>query len=263
MIIDAHCHIFPDALAERAMARLSEMYVVHPVAMPTHAGVLAEMDLRGVDRAVALQVATKPEQVRTINDWAIELAADPRLVPMGALHPSQPPDEIAAEIDRLVEAGIRGVKLQPFFQQFDPLAPEALDMLRRVGDRLVVIIHGGEEMVEVRPLLTTPERLAKLQDAVPEVRFIMAHLGGYARWDESLIHLAGRDLYFDISFTLHCCPRDLALRILEAHGTDRVVWGSDFPWAAMDWSPISELDLSPVETAGILGENLRRLMKLP
>jgi uncharacterized protein len=260
MVIDGHCHIFPDSLAERAMERLSGMYGVDPVRLPTLAGVLAEMEEHGVDRAVALQIATKPEQVRTINDWAVELAANPRLVPMGALHPGLPHHEIEVEVDRLVAAGIRGVKLQPYFQQYDPLSPEALDMLRRIGDRLIVIIHAGEEMLEVRPLLTTPERMARLHDAVPKLRFIMAHLGGYRRWDEALAHLAGRDVYLDISYTLHCCPKDLALRILEAHGTERVVWGSDFPWAPMDYSAVEELGLGAGETAGMLGENLRRLM---
>ncbi len=260
MVIDAHAHLFPDALAERAMAQLGAMYGVEPVRLPTLSGVLAEMQAHGIARAAVLQVATKPEQVGPINTWALELAGDPRLAPFGALHAAQSPDDLDAEVERLLAGGIRGIKLQPYFQRFDPLTPEGLALLRRVGDRMVVLIHGGEEMIPVRPLWTTPQALIRLHEAVPEVRLIVGHLGGYLLWEDALEHLAGRDVYFDISFTLHKCPRDLALRIIEKHGCDRIVWGSDFPWAAMDWSPITQLGLSQDEVEAILGGNMTRLL---
>ncbi len=261
-ILDCHAHLFPDGLAERAMARLGDHYGVAPVRMPTLAELIAEMDDWGVDRAAALQVATKPEQVSPINDWDLELSRHPRLIHFGALHPGQSAEDIEAEIERLVAGGVRGVKLQPFFQGFDPLASEGLDLIARIGRRLVVVIHGGEEMVTVRPLFTGPDRLARLLDLAPDTRFVIAHLGGYERWDEVLHVLAGRDVWFDISFTLHRCPRDLALRIIERHGTSRIVWGSDFPWAHMDWHPVEALGLGPEATAAILGANLAALLAL-
>lgn len=244
------------------MSRLSEHYGVRPVRLPNLAGLLAEMDEWQVDRSVALQVATKPEQVRPINDWALELLAQPRIVPFGSLHPALPEDELEAEIGRLAVGGVRGIKLQPYFQGYDPLEPASLAMLRRIGSRLVVTLHGGEEMVRVRPLYTTPTDLARLLDLVPEVRLIIAHLGGYERWEEVEAVLAGRDAYFDLSFTLHRCPRDLALRILERHGVDRVVWGSDFPWAHQDWHAVDVLGLSAEEREGLLGGNVSRLLGL-
>lgn len=261
-VIDAHAHIFPDDLAERAVARLSETYGVQPVRLPTLAGVIEEMDQHGVARACALQVATKPEHVQVINTWALELVSHDRIIPFGALHSRQPREEIAAEIDRLQAGGVRGVKLQPYFQGFDPLSPEGLELFRLIGNRLVVLIHGGEEMIHVTPLWTAPELLARLHDAVPDVKMIIGHLGGYDRWGEVLQHLAGRDVYFDLSFTLHQCPRDLVLRILERHGCDRVVWGSDFPWASMDWRLLMGLGLNDVETKGILSGNLLRFLSL-
>lgn len=260
MVFDAHAHLFPDALAERAVAQLSGMYGVQPVRLPTLSGLLAEMEAHGIARAAALQVATKPEHVGPINTWAIELAGDPRLAPFGALHPAQPREDLDAEIERLLAAGIRGIKLQPYFQRFDPLTPQALELLRLVGDRMVVLIHGGEEMIPVRPLWTTPEALARLHEAVPEVCLIVGHLGGYLLWEDALEHLAGRDVYLDIAFTLHKCPRDLALRIIEKHGCHRIVWGSDFPWATMDWGPTTQLGLNQDELEAILGLNMTRLL---
>jgi hypothetical protein len=80
MIIDCHTHVFPDDVAERAMA--------------------------------ALHAASRAEP---INDWLLGLS-DERLIPFGAVHPHL--EDVAGELDRLEQAGILGPKLQPFFQGF-------------------------------------------------------------------------------------------------------------------------------------------------
>ncbi len=143
-VVDFHTHAFPDKVADRAAEALSAAYGLRPVARPTPAGLTELMDQAGVDVSVILPVATRPEQVRSINDWAATVNSE-RLVCFGALHPDLP--DPAAEVDRIVSLRLKGVKFQPQFQEFDPaderLWPcyEALQgrldrgLSRRPGDR--------------------------------------------------------------------------------------------------------------------------------
>ena len=83
----------------------------------TFDGMRAAADAAGIDVTVLQPVATKPEQVVSINDWTAALASD-RVVPFGAMHPDF--DDPASEIARMRDLGIRGIKLHPEFQACAP-----------------------------------------------------------------------------------------------------------------------------------------------
>ena len=112
-IIDGHTHIFPEKVADRAMEQLNGMYHVDPVRRPVLDELVVEMDEAGVDRSVYAPVSTRPDQVPSINRFALDLVDHPRIIPFGTLHPHF--EDVPGEIERLVAGGIRGVKLQPFF----------------------------------------------------------------------------------------------------------------------------------------------------
>jgi predicted TIM-barrel fold metal-dependent hydrolase len=259
MIVDAHAHIFPDALAERAMAALSKAYGATPVGSPTCAGLLAHMDECGVDRAVVVPVATRPAQVGPANEWVLGLG-EPRLIAFGALHPHS--ETLAEDIQGLVDRGVRGVKLQPWFQGYKLDDPGVWRMLELIGDRLIVLMHGGGELAPIPEIPTTPDRLAGLVRRFPEVRFIFAHLGGSGQWDEAEEHLLGLPVTLDASMVFDCCGDEQIRRIIRAHGPERVVWGSDYPWqtAALGIAGVKRLGLTEEETLGILGGNVLRLL---
>jgi uncharacterized protein len=261
MIVDCHAHIFPDHVVERAMEVLTACYSAAPVVLPTRDNLLRHMDECGVEAAVAVSVATRPAQVASINAWTTRLGSD-RLIPFGALHPHH--DETAGEVERLVDAGVRGIKLQPHFQGYDIVEPQFARMLEAVGDRLVVLLHGGQELVPLEHPVPTPARVAALARQFPQVRFVVAHLGASGMWDEVEEHLVGLDVWFDASYVFPFCPPEQVLRIIRNHGPERIVWGSDFPWQTqtVGIEGVRSLGLSDAETAGILGGNLRRLLGL-
>lgn len=257
MIIDCHTHVFADDIASKAMEALYAAYRAEPVAMPTVAGILEHMEQCGVDRAVICPVATKPSQVRPINDWLLSLK-EPRLIPFGAIHPHL--DEIAAELDRLEAAGVKGLKLQPFFQQFLFDDPAFSALLDRIADRFLVLMHAGDEIFPLPEIQPTPERLARLLDKSTKLRLIAAHAGGYKLWDDVERHLLGRNLYFDISYTTECAPVEQLRRIVLGHGAERILWGSDFPWQSQCQAleGLRQLGLPEEQEREILGENLLR-----
>jgi len=96
-VTDFHTHIFPDNLAQRAIDALKQH---SPESMAytdgTLAGLKKSMRQSGVFRSVLLPIATKPAQVRTINESCKSLMSDD-CVPFGTLHPESKDfeDEIA------------------------------------------------------------------------------------------------------------------------------------------------------------------------
>ena len=261
MIFDCHAHIFPEHVVDRAMEALGAVYNARPVARPTPDNLLRHMDGCGVDRALVVAVATRPSQVAPVNSWLTALG-EPRLTPLGSLHPHC--DDVAGEVQRLLDAGIRGVKLQPHFQGygFDDPATDAL--FEAIGDRLWVLLHAGQEIVPLDRVEPTPERLLALHRRFPQVRLILAHLGGFLEWDGVEELLVGEDVWLDASYVFGICPDERIKRIILSHGPERVLWGSDFPWqtAAHGIAGIERLGLTDEQKRGILGENLQRLLSL-
>ncbi len=256
-IIDAHTHIFPDRVAQHAVESLHDVYGVEPVVLPTADNLLRHMDESGVDFSVVCPVATKPEQVRSINRWILQLPRD-RLIPCGALHPAC--DDNEDEIRRLLDAGISGLKLQPFFQRYtlDALATQRL--MEQIGDQFLVIMHGGDEIVPQDYVEPTPQRLAAFIDRHPYLRVSIAHLGGYKFWDDVEEYLVGRNVYFDLSYTFGKAPEDQVRRIIADHGYERIFFGSDFPWQAQSeaLAGLSSLYLGADQETAILGGNFER-----
>ncbi len=260
IVIDIHNHIFPDKVVDKAMAALAAAYGAQPLTRPTVTGLLEHMDATGVDAAVICPVATRPDQVASINRWAAGLASE-RLIPFGALHPADP--DCDEQIQFLLGEGIRGVKLQPHFQEFELLAPAALKMLEKLAGRLIVLLHAGQEIKPIESVDPTPQRLLELHQTLPELQLILAHLGGYQMWDQVEEFVVGQDLYMDISYVFNNTSDEQIARIICAHGPERILFGSDFPWqsATEGLAGLERLDLTAQEREAILSANVARLLK--
>ena len=226
-VIDFHVHVFPNELAERAVARLVSGYQVTPSFDGTAAGMIRLMDEVGIEACVIVPVATKPSQVPTINDWAARIRSD-RLIAFGAMHPEFP--DPAAEIDRMVSMGIKGIKIHPNWQNFRPDDPIAFPIYEAMSGRMIALFHSGDELEPWPEILATPERMARVNDLFPDLKMVIAHMGGYRMWEEVRAHLIGRDVYFDVSA---CFPEDLPddqlVSLMRDHGMDKIVWASDSP----------------------------------
>jgi len=260
-IIDSHTHIFPEKVVDKAMAALEAAYGARPLMRPTVDNLLAHMDQTGVDAAAICPVATSPHQVRSINRWMASLASE-RLIPLGALHPADPQwDE---QIEFLIDHGIRGIKLQPHFQEFELLAPATLEMLEKLSGRLVVVLHAGQEIEPIEHVEPTPQRLLELHRRVPELQFIAAHLGGYQMWDEAEEYLVGEEIYMDLSYVFNKASDKQIARIIRNHGPERILFASDFPWQSPSevLTGLERLDLSDEQRSMILGGNADRLLGL-
>lgn len=175
-----------------------------------------------------------PHQVPSINNFIHASCADnPNLVGFGSLHPDY--EGYAQELDRMVEIGLRGVKLHPDFQKFaidDPKVP-IYDSIRAHG--LPILMHMGDDRYDY----SHPKRLARMLEDFPGLVVIAAHFGGYQSWDEVPRYLrAVRTCTLTLPVRSRLSPGDQARSLIELIGEDRFFFGTDYPM----WSPGEELD---------------------
>lgn len=262
MIIDFHTHCFTDEVAHRAIPLLSERSGLKPSTDGTKAGLLRSMDQSGVAISVILPIATKAPQTPTINDWVLSMD-DKRIIPFGTIHPDYANWE--HELLRLYGAGIRGIKLHPDYQVFyvdDPKMFPLYEKMQELG--MIALFHAGEDIGLKPPYHCTPRRLLNLLEAFPSLTVVAAHMGGYRQMDDVLELLCGENLYFDTCFSDHVIGDEGMARIIEAHGADRILFGTDLPWddQAEQIKMIHRLPLSDEEREKILWRNAVELLQL-
>jgi uncharacterized protein len=274
MVIDCHTHAFADKIAAKAVAQLVEYYHVPVPRGARLTDLLQAEQAARVDAFILLVAATKPDQVRPANDWLLSLASlspaqlsertglvnPPMPVPFGAFHPENP--HWRAEIQRLRQAGIKGIKLHPEFQGVDLADPALAPCFAEIEKDFIVLIHIGDETAR-ESNRSTPRKVAAIAEQFPKLRLIAAHMGGYRFWHEALELLAGRDLYLDTSSARRFMEPSLFRQLVAKHGVERILFGSDYPV----WSPLEERDalgaitwLGDHEKALIMGGNCARLL---
>ena len=91
--------------------------------------------------------------------------------------------------------------------------------------RSPLLFHTGD----CRTQFSKPERLLRIHKKFPKVKLIAAHLGGYSEWDRAWKYLVGQDVWLDISSSIKFIGPQEARRMVEAHGTDRILFASDYP----------------------------------
>jgi uncharacterized protein len=255
--IDGHVHVWPDAIARRALTNPSAE--LRRFGDGTVAGLDQAMRAAGIDRAACLAVADRPERVAAANRFVGSL--DPaRFVPIGTVHPRLPIEENLAA---LRAAGVRGVKIHPLFQGYALDDPGLVEILDALAGELPVIVHVGEGGEHQAGGACTPAMLRDLVRRLPGLDVIACHFGGYRRLEEAEALVVGLGVYLDTSWP----PGLTALRpervraIVERHGPERVVFGSDWPMAdpSAELAAVEALGLPAPETEAILGGTLARL----
>lgn len=260
MLTDFHTHIWPDALAPAAITALSGGGGVPARYDGTVAGLRSAMRSAGIERSVVQPVATKPGQVRAINDWVATLTSED-VLPFGAMHPDL--EDPVAELRRMQGLGLRGFKMHPEYQSFSPDDPKLTPLFDAAASLgMIFLSHAGAD-IGPQTLSGTPDVFARVIDRHPELTIVLAHLGGFRQWHDVPEHLVGRDVYLDTAFTLGHLPDEEFVAIVRAHGADRVLFGSDGPWtdAAAEIAHIRTMGFSETELDAILGGTASRLLE--
>ncbi len=228
-ILDFHGHFFPDEVAEHAVETVESISggKIIPVLDGTMNGLLAGMSEAGVTTTVTLPVATKPEHVESINSILPQMSD--KIVPFGALSPFA--ENWEDHIDCLVEQKIKGVKLHPEYQGFYIDDPKYFPIYQKLADsNIMALFHTGYDPGPFSRDHATPKMVRTVLDAIPNFTIIAGHFGGLLMWDEVEQYLVGQNIYFDTAAIATLIDPKQFVRIVNNHGSEKVLFGSDTPW---------------------------------
>lgn len=260
-IIDAHCHIYPDKIADRATAATGDFYSI-PFECDGKVSTLKKEDeIAGITHSIVQSVATAPKQVSSINHFiADSVGQSDNLTGLGTLHPDS--DNQEGDIEELISLGLKGVKLHPDIQKFkidDYRCLKIYELCEK--NNLPILMHTGDSRYDY----SNPNRLIPILEIYDNLTIIGAHFGGWSIWKEAAKRLNGFEkLYVDTSSALYAIKKEEAEEIISLYGADRVLFGTDFPM----WSPKEELgrfmalNLSDEDREKILWKNSAKLFNI-
>jgi len=213
------------------------------------------------------------DRLIAFNRWLVSsVADDDRITPFVAVDPWMlGTAELIDHLSEMAARGARGVKLHPPDQRCFPNDPRLLAVWRAcVGLDLTVLSHSGSTRGPHR--FADPEVFGDVLREVPDLRLVVAHLGG-GEWEQvPALADAFPHVVFDLSEIVAWigAPRapdaEQMVRMIREIGVERVMFGSDYPW----YDPSEMADVvsglpgwSEQERSAILGENAIRLLDLP
>ena len=261
MLIDFHTHAFPDRIAAGALEKLAfGAGVLHPSTDGTVRSLTDALD-RADAMGVLLPVATKASQQRSINDWAARQKSA-RIIPFGSVYPKA--EDAVDELERMAALGLRGVKLHPEYQGFDVDDPRLVPLYRKIGQLgMAVVFHAGQDMAYLPPCRCEPRMLQRAMEHLAGAQVVAAHWGGLLMGDDALKDLApAPNLYLDTSYSHGRVLMPVVRALIEAHGPERILFGSDTPWSniADEALLIRTLSLPGDWNEAIFHRNARRLL---
>ncbi len=238
MIIDFHSHCFPDSLAPRALATLKHNagdVEDFPCTDGTCSGTEKHMDKYDIDRAVICNIATNARQQQNVNNFAIQIAkTSQKLIPLGSLHPDGENKEL--EIQRLVENGIRGIKIHPDYVSVEINSPkydEIFVLCEHYG--IFVVTHAGYDPVSPNHIHAAPYMILDVVRRYKKLKLIAAHMGGFGCSKQVLNELVGNNIWFDTSLSSRRPDeKNDLIKILKYHSPERILFGTDTPWSFPD-----------------------------
>ena len=275
MVIDFHTHVYPDKIAERTMAALSNVPDVEAYCDGTINGLLKSMDASGVDKSVILPVNTRAGQFDSITKFALYINDNygDKLISFGGIHPDD--EDIPGKLSYLRDNGIKGIKIHPDYTETfidDERYINIIAEAERLG--MFVVSHAGKDPA-YSVIHCTPEKSKYMLDRVNELSpfdkpfFVFAHLGGNYLLKDVEKYLVGECCYIDISCSFSGLGHftdvtdDDIIRVIKNHGADKILFATDSPWndqkAYIDRF-MSLGGLSDKEKEMILHENAEKIL---
>jgi predicted TIM-barrel fold metal-dependent hydrolase len=249
MIVDCHSHLmwYPDHVSKRYAEEALASKLVK-LEMSGGAAHSARLDLHSydshpedhwaaseeADKVVVFGLQAKAVGVWIPNELIAEYAAQhpDKVVGWASIDPNE--RDCVAQLDHAVEElGLRGLKLGPPYQHFDPTDRAHWPLFRRCAELdLPIMWHQGTTFPSAAKLrVANPLLLEDVAMDFPGLRMIIAHLGH--PWEEDAIALARKcpNLYLDIS-AVHYRPWrywQAMVTAMEYGVMHKVLLGSDFP----------------------------------
>ena len=246
-IIDSHAHLGP--------------YHNFHIPFNSPAGMIETMDALGISTCCTAPHLGIGPDFRAGNDVALKAATDfpGRFIGAICINPNYP-DAIPTEIDRFAGSNVmRAIKLHPALHNYPADGEQYKAVYEAAGKRrLPVASHTWAGDRRCAPKMYVP--LAK---EYPETTFILIHSGGEIGPIVEAIDAAkqSENIYLETSGSLTFRTVE---RIVEALGSERLLFGSDMPFIdpAAQLGKVVYAPISEEAKLDILGRNAKRVFRI-
>lgn len=278
--IDVHVHIEVDddghpALGEELMAA-SAKYFKAGHRTPTVdeiAEVYRERKMAAVVFTVDHEAATGHPPIA--NEFVAEAGAryPDVLIPFASVDPARGKAAVRAARRLVNEHGVRGFKLHPSLQDFDPTDRAVFSFYEAIAELDVpVVFHTGQTGIGaglpggggIRLGLSNPMLIDEVAAAFPDLTIVMAHPS--VPWQDEALAVATHkaNVSIDLSGWSPKYFQPNLVRHANSLLQDKVLFGSDFPVITPDrWlRDFEQLEIKPEVRPKILKDNAARLLGL-
>ncbi len=243
-VTDLHVHVQPPDMllpaARRAMEHGRQDLDTLRGFADSPRSFLAHLDACGIERVAVINYVAPDVMGFTAetSDWCARYcaAAPDRLIPFGSVHPRFC-DDPRAEAERILDAGIRGIKLHPLHQLFQVNEHRTGGPGEGIGEvyavaqerGVPVMIHTGTSIFPgARNVYADPMPADDVAVDFPDLRIILAHAGRPLHC-ASAFFLVRRhpNVHVDVSGIPPRRLLDYLPRLGEI--ADRTLWGTDWP----------------------------------
>lgn len=239
-VIDAHVHIFPDALFQ-AVRRWFDANAWHIRYALTSKEIIGFLLSRGVDHVVALQYAHAPGIARELNRHMIDACRSypGRVTGMATVFPGEP--DAGNILQEAFDAGLAGVKLHAHVQCFDLDAEETrrvFEVCQSCGKPVVAHVGKEPKSPEYRcdpDILCRADKVEAVLRDFPGLRICVPHLGFSETAEYKALIEKYDTLWLDTTMVLTDYFPIQKRFLLGEYRIDRIMYGSDFPSIPYAW----------------------------
>ena len=264
-IFDIHTHIYPEAIAARAIDNLNHFYNFICEAKGTLPDIDESSKKASVLGCLLLGVATNQKQVDSVNEYLAKACHDYttdnfKMLALGCVH--QDYENMPALVDHVEQLGLKGFKIHPDIQGVNIDDKRLFPLYEAIEGRLPICFHMGDDRDEYQ--FSATERLVAIKKQFPKLAVIAAHLGGYRAWHKISMYKDLDHVMFDTSSALWAMTSECATSIIHELGTDRVMFGTDYPvaYAESELERFFALGLDEQQRKAILYDNAAKFLGL-
>ncbi|MHA1627069.1 MAG: amidohydrolase family protein [Candidatus Asgardarchaeia archaeon] len=279
-VIDVHIHPIFKELVEEKPALLDfqrDVFGLHTSPQPIQA-LISQMEEKDVELGVLLPIDCTTR-------WGKEFPSNEDVAKIVEKYPDnfigfasvdpRDPDSVEKLEFAVKKLGLRGVKLHPSLQGFDPSSDSTERVLAKAEElEIPVLVHTGIVWQKKHPIrYCNPLIWDELASKHENLNIIMAHFGWPWVWDAVSVALRNRNVYLDTSDTFTGTPKEhfdeilkrrVPERIPKRFLGERILFGSNSPRIELLHmvEGISELDMDEMLKRDILYTNSKRLLNL-
>ena len=274
-VFDVHVHVQPWEMVRPDVLSLidDETHADAKDILASPENLLRFLDTNEIERCCCINYVSPDVMgfTRDVNDWVANFTRDhrDRLLAVGSVNPLHEID-VRSEIRRVLDLGIRMIKIHPPHQLFAANAYrgelwQLADIYRECEERQVpVMFHTGTSIFpKARNVYADPMPIDDVAIDFPDLPIILAH-AGRPLYGETAFFLARR--HPNVRLDLSGIPPKSLLKYVPrlADLADKALWGTDWPSPGVT-SPKKNVDdfqalaLGEYVERRILWENAARL----